>query len=304
MKKFIAAFAFLALLLCVSPDSNASASVLWDGMELKKGQIGRVTVNEPINLWKRSESGLVFVRILKKGERYRVYRMDSAYGGQFGLGGNLYITNIPERVKYETPSAEKRMLLGCESSCLIRQIVSLPQGSYDKGEADEILQRLETLPVPLLQQVYLNKISILLTNGPITDTSEFAYLRGITPRGWEGTNKTWDDIPGIGGTKTVAIRIGYSHRGAGHGSINLELHELAHSLDSIVKNQISSGKVFTSIWENEKENLFPKENYYTGYAEEFFAESFAMYYLDESSNKLLKKKAPRTYEFIRSMKWQ
>ena len=45
---------------------------------------------------------------------------------------------------------------------------------------------------------------------------------------------TWDDVPGMGGSHTVFVKIGASDKGNGHGSVNLELHELAHSVDHIV----------------------------------------------------------------------
>ncbi|MDF2066561.1 Ig-like domain-containing protein [Bacillus sp. Cr_A10] len=78
--------------------------VFWKGLELKKGQSGLVTITKRINLWKREGDKLVFERVLKPGEVYRVYRYDSKYGGQYGVGGNLFITNIKGYQKYETPS--------------------------------------------------------------------------------------------------------------------------------------------------------------------------------------------------------
>lgn len=57
-----------------------------------------------INLWKREGDKLVFQRILNPGEVYRVYRYDRKYGGQYGVGGDLFITNISGYVKYQTPS--------------------------------------------------------------------------------------------------------------------------------------------------------------------------------------------------------
>lgn len=78
--------------------------VFWKGLELKKGQIGLVTITKKINLWKREGDKLVFERVLNPGEVYRVYRYDSKYGGQYGVGGSLFITNMQGHVKYETPS--------------------------------------------------------------------------------------------------------------------------------------------------------------------------------------------------------
>ncbi|PLR73665.1 MULTISPECIES: bifunctional 2',3'-cyclic-nucleotide 2'-phosphodiesterase/3'-nucleotidase [Bacillus] len=86
---------------------NPASKVFWDGLLMKKGQIGKVTIEKPINLWKREGDKLVFVRILKPGEQYRVYRYDNKYGGQYGLGADHYVTNMKGYVKYQTPSKAK-----------------------------------------------------------------------------------------------------------------------------------------------------------------------------------------------------
>lgn len=89
--------------------------VYWDGMLLVKGQVGRLEVLKPINLWKRDANNkLIFSRVLKKGERYRVYNYSPLYGGQYGVGGGYYVTNIPGYLKYETPPKAKLKLLNPE----------------------------------------------------------------------------------------------------------------------------------------------------------------------------------------------
>jgi hypothetical protein len=83
-----------------------SNAVLWDGLELKKRQIGRITIIKPINLWKRDEIGNLIKpedRILQPGEVYRVYGYDEQHGGQYNVGG-LYVTKMDGYIKYETPS--------------------------------------------------------------------------------------------------------------------------------------------------------------------------------------------------------
>ena len=81
--------------------------VYWDGILMVPGQVGKIKVVKPINLWKRTSNGLVFERVLKVGEQYRVYRYDNLYGGQYGLGGNMYITKMAGYVEYKTPSKAK-----------------------------------------------------------------------------------------------------------------------------------------------------------------------------------------------------
>ncbi|WP_370221666.1 hypothetical protein [Cytobacillus sp.] len=77
-------------------------------MELKKGQIGRITILKPINLWKRdANDNLTMVRVLNPGEVYRVYGYDNLYGGQYNVGDDHWITKMDGYIKYETPSQEK-----------------------------------------------------------------------------------------------------------------------------------------------------------------------------------------------------
>jgi Pro-Pro endopeptidase len=287
------------LILFLSPSvSFAAEKVYWDGMELKKGQSGRLTVTKPINLWKRTESGLEFIRILKPGERYRVYRYDSLYGGQYGLGGGLYVTNMKGYIRYETPSRDKRMLVNYEKQYFVERIIDPPTENYDKAEAKKIAKRIEQIPGSLLYQLWNYPVKIHLTNGPITDTEYFSYLKGVTPRGWEDTNLTWEDVPGVGGTENVVIRIGYSEKGKGHNSINLELHEIAHTIDQLIKGNASSSSAYLSIWEKEKDILFRDYSYFTQHPEEYYAETFAMYFLNDASRKKLQTMAPKTYQYI------
>lgn len=88
--------------------NKPARKVYWDGALMNKGQIGRITVQKPINLWKRTaDNKLQLVRVLKPGQVYRVYNYDSNYFGQYGVGSGHYITNMKGYVKYETPSKKK-----------------------------------------------------------------------------------------------------------------------------------------------------------------------------------------------------
>ncbi|KZE68045.1 hypothetical protein AWM68_17910 [Fictibacillus phosphorivorans] len=84
-----------------SPKPTPKVTYYWNGQEVKKGQVGKITVKKDINLWKREKNKLKFVRVLKKGTSFRVYGYDKKYGGQFHLGAQHYITNMPKHVKYE-----------------------------------------------------------------------------------------------------------------------------------------------------------------------------------------------------------
>ncbi|MFE8701773.1 serine aminopeptidase domain-containing protein [Cytobacillus sp. FJAT-54145] len=81
---------------------NENPTTNWENILVKPGQIGRVTITKPINLWTRDkENKLVYVRTLQPNEVYRVYGFSSKYGGQFNLGANHWVTDMDGYVTFE-----------------------------------------------------------------------------------------------------------------------------------------------------------------------------------------------------------
>jgi len=94
-------------------------------MELKQGQIGKVTILKETTLFKVINEGgnlepvLEPIRQLMPNEEYRVYSAKQPLDGyvpMYGLGGGYYIVQNNTRlngvtVKYETPSKAKLALL-------------------------------------------------------------------------------------------------------------------------------------------------------------------------------------------------
>ncbi|KYD30046.1 hypothetical protein [Geobacillus sp. B4113_201601] len=92
-------FSFLSPLV-----NKAEAKVYWDGVELKPGQIGRLTVLKKTSLLKfKNDGSPVVVRTLNPGQVYRIYEFKPGY---LGLGGGYYVKR-DSSVKYETPSKTK-----------------------------------------------------------------------------------------------------------------------------------------------------------------------------------------------------
>ncbi|WML47786.1 toxin [Neobacillus sp. PS3-34] len=179
----------------------------------------------------------------------------------------------------------------------LKNIIILPYENFNQKETENIVGRLDSLPVSLLQKINEKGIYVKLFNGKLTDNPTASYLKGEIPRGYH-TTTTWDDVPGMGGSRTVLVKIGSSDKGKGHGSINLELHELAHSIDRLVYHDIRYDHHFQAVWKRESESLFPGNSYFINYPEEYFAETFAMFYYDQVSRNVLKEKAPLTYKLI------
>ena len=198
-------------------------------------------------------------------------------------------------------NSELYQLLNKESSLeQLNQMIELPKSLFDEKEAAAIINRIGNLPETLLKKSNNRGVILKLFTGKLTDNRTARYLAGQIPRGYH-SQTTWDEVPGIGGSQVVLVKIGYSEKGKDHGSVNLELHELAHSIDSLVYQSISKDKQFQLIWEEERGILFPGNSYFILHAEEYFAETFAMYYLNDDTKGQLEKIAPQTYDFFKSL---
>ncbi|MCA1063091.1 toxin [Rossellomorea sp. AcN35-11] len=188
-----------------------------------------------------------------------------------------------------------------QSSEQLENIILLPHSSFDQTAALEMIETLDRIPTSLLESAHSKEIKIRLFENNLTDFSTTSHLKGVTPRGYTNKSITWDDVPGIGGSKLVLVKIGHSDKGQGHNSYNLELHELAHSIDRYVLTDLSYELEFLPLWKREAPRLFPDEPYFLQYKEEYFAETFAMYYLNHHTRILLKQKAPATYRFFKEL---
>jgi hypothetical protein len=191
-------------------------------------------------------------------------------------------------------------LLEIESIIFTKTLFILPEDDFDQVQAAGIINRIGRLPDSILKKAVANDLRIKLFQGNLTDNPTASHLKGVVPRGYT-PDKTWDQVPGIGGAKMVLVKIGSSDKGNGHNSVNLEFHELAHSLDRHVYGGIRYDRHFLEIWKSESGLLFPGRKYFLNYPEEYFAESFAMFYIGGIQAKLLQEAAPRTYHFIKML---
>ena len=192
---------------------------------------------------------------------------------------------------------ESAVEIGIHHAMMQQQLFSLPVGVYDAPAATQMTERILRIPPAMLETLIKRGVQIRLINGRLTDEPEMQLLRGKSPRGWESSGITWDDIPGVGG-KPVIVRIGYSHTGMGHGSANLELHETFHAIDSFVLDNISSSRAFRTLFEEEAHLLFGGKQYEELYPEEYFAEASCLLFVSPDTRTLVAAKAPETYRFL------
>ncbi|MFJ7847682.1 toxin [Peribacillus sp. NPDC097224] len=183
----------------------------------------------------------------------------------------------------------------------LQNLFIYPVDEFDEEEALNIVETINKLPHSLQVKIIDRGVKIKLFSGSLTDNRSAAHLKGQTPRGYVNPSTTWDDVPGMGGSHMVLVKIGASDKGNGHSSINLELHEIAHSLDKIVYGGIREDIKYLSVWGKEVDALFPGQPYFSTYPEEYFAEAFAMFYVNPEQNQLLRWKAPETYHFIKQL---
>lgn len=181
---------------------------------------------------------------------------------------------------------------------ILEDIIILPETPFNETEAIKMLTRISNINTHLLEALRTENIQIILFTGKITDLPSAAHLKGKKPRGYSENGPTWDEVPGIGGSRAILVKVGNSHKGEGHGSANLELHEIAHTFDRIVFDQVRDEPEFQKIWIKEAENLFPNQDYFISFPEEYFAEAFVYYFLSEQTNKYLQKEAPLTYSYF------
>lgn len=86
------------------------SKVMWGKTEVKPGQTGKLTIKEPITLWKETDGKLVALKTLNKGEEYRIYGYRADHGGQYAMGAGTYVNVEPAKAFYETPSKAKLQL--------------------------------------------------------------------------------------------------------------------------------------------------------------------------------------------------
>jgi len=217
------------------------------------------------------------------------------------LMGNsqLQQTGLPLKDVSSTSILKKELSLQEEKN--FGNIILLPYSKYDEQETAAIINRLNKLPQSLIKKIDQKGVKLQLFTGKLTDNKTVKGLAGIIPRGYQ-SNTTWDNVPGVGGGQTVFVKIGASNKGNGHGSVNLEYHELAHSIDSKILAHASKTNQYLAVWNKEKFVLFPNKPYFQNYAEEYFAETFAMFYVGGAEKQRLKSVAPLTYQYISRIK--
>lgn len=186
------------------------------------------------------------------------------------------------------------------SNSPLLQMVYLPEQSISEADTAYMLGNLNRVHPVILKRALQQNVKIKFFTGDLTDENGLKRLEGLIPRGY-AQNSSWDSVPGMSEDEFVYVKIGHSKYGMGHGSVALELHEFAHAADRNVFSNIRSNPLYLNIWKQEAHKLFPGQTYFEDFPEEYFAEIFAMYYLNEETREEVREQSPLSYRFMANL---
>jgi len=137
------------------------------------------------------------------------------------------------------------------------RLLVVPGGSGTAEDADAVVREAMMLPPFVLDLFERRTIRIIACRGGVTDFER--NLRGVTPRGWEGTGRTWDNVPGTYFDDRRRVVIATIAAGAGravptaasglHGSASLVVHESLHGYDYAQQHAVLRDRTFVAARE-------------------------------------------------------
>ncbi|MFJ7736162.1 hypothetical protein ACIQ2D_07420 [Lysinibacillus sp. NPDC097287] len=93
--------------------TTAQAAVIWDGAEVVKGQVGKMTFTKDVKVYKKNANGSFTSLVVKKGEFYRVYSVEnSSVGKVYNMSGNYRVQATPLVVYREVPLSIQQQVSG------------------------------------------------------------------------------------------------------------------------------------------------------------------------------------------------
>lgn len=144
-KLLVSIFSILVVLGSFTPSSSAAQGedyceqfegvnkIWWDGIELKQGQIGRLTIIKDTPLYKVEGEIKIISRTLKAGEFYRIYAFKP---GMLSVGGGYYVDR-DENVSYQTPSKTKLNAVKCINNTYQPAQPAKPEQEKPQNTTDE-----------------------------------------------------------------------------------------------------------------------------------------------------------------------
>jgi len=184
-----------------------------------------------------------------------------------------------------------------------RLVVTGGRGTIEDLEA--VAREAATLPDFVMARFERKKIRILACRDSVTDFE--TSLRDQIPRGWEGTGRTWNDVPGtyLNNRKRVIIatigaaagRVVPGRDSGKHGSLCLTVHESLHGYDYSGGHDVLRDPAFVRARDADLGRLdaYQRQPGRAG-LEETFAESGARYVAEPA---VLQSECPNLFAYWR-----
>ena len=203
------------------------------------------------------------------------------------LAHDLALDEIEALADARDRNAGVSALEGQDDELLERaRLLVVPGGAGNAADMDAVARMAALLPDFVMSRFERKKVRIIACRGAVTDFER--DLRGVTPRGWEGTGRTWDQVPGtyFQDRKRVVIatiddrgtRIVPTKASGLHGSENLVVHESLHGFDYLGNHAVIDDPAFKAARDRDLAKLgaYEKQDGRPG-REETFAESGARF---------------------------
>lgn len=128
---------------------------------------------------------------------------------------------------------------GAVNGTALARLLSIPGGRATPEDVALIASRAAQLPAYVLARFEKKGVRLVACRDSVTDFER--NLRGVVPRGWERTGKTWDDVPGAYLPQRNRVVVATIDKGGAraipdkssgkHGSSDLLIHEALHGFD-------------------------------------------------------------------------
>lgn len=171
---------------------------------------------------------------------------------------------------------------------------------------NEVMDIYSRLPVELLITLRKRNRGIDLVADNVTTHPAMESYSDVRPRGW-AEGRTWSEVPGAGATGRHGTIIAGNSLHRGHGSVDLILHEVGHTVDRYFKDRdgsmdFSNTRLFSEVnGTTPFENLYgPSAGYQSSNEEENFAEMFALYFASPETRQHLSETFPAGHSYFES----
>ncbi|WP_353893914.1 hypothetical protein PRVXH_000685 [Proteinivorax hydrogeniformans] len=178
--------------------------------------------------------------------------------------------------------------------------IEVPDGNYNQHLVTNSIKEMERIPLEILKDLTSIGVSHRFIYGHIGNQPEFSMDHATTV----GTLREVNPV----GLSSYKDRLLVTRLDQPNPYMTA-LHEIGHAVDHFLLSRVSDTEEFKEIFNKEASKLFYSPwydlSYYTDRADEYFAEGFASYYINENrgsgytpTRDEIAQNAPKTYSFF------